>query len=98
MEIPENGFYHHYKYDPAKGFRYTYEVTGIGLHSEDKSCFVIYRPLYEIEDLVQPISFVRPLELFTDMVTFEGRQLPHFTKITDPELLLALRQIRDQMY
>jgi hypothetical protein len=99
MQIPENGFYYHYKHDEAKGFNHhTYEVTGIGIHSEDNACFVIYRPLYDINDLVQPISFVRPLELFIDEVSYLGAQLPHFTKITDPELIAKLTEIRDRMY
>ncbi|HTH92857.1 MAG TPA: DUF1653 domain-containing protein [Candidatus Paceibacterota bacterium] len=99
MEIPENGFYYHYKHDDAKDFNnYSYEVTGIGLHSENKDVFVIYRPLYEIEDLAQPISFVRPIELFTDEVKYHDTIVPHFTKITDPELIAKLEEIKKEMY
>lgn len=98
MHIPENGFYYHYKYDASKGFKYLYEVTGIGIHSEDKSCFVIYRPLYEIEDLAQPISFVRPIELFVDEMEWNGQIVSHFTKITDPETIAKLEEIKEKIY
>jgi hypothetical protein len=99
MQIPENGFYYHYKHDNSKGVgHHAYEVMGIGIHSEDKSCFVIYRPLYEIEDLAQPISFVRPIALFTDNVIVNDQTLPHFIKITDPELVAKLEEIKERMY
>jgi hypothetical protein len=51
--IPEPGFYYHYKHDPNGSVNnYAYEVLGIGHHTED-SCrpedeyLVVYRPLYE---------------------------------------------------
>ncbi len=37
-QIPEKGFYYHYKHDPKKGVEYyAYEVFGVALHTEDGS-------------------------------------------------------------
>lgn len=89
-EVPEPGFYYHYKHDDTKGFNhYAYEVTNIGMHSEDDSLFVVYRPLYET-DIAPATVFVRPVELFVDEVEWNGKTVPHFTRITDPELIIQL--------
>ncbi len=99
MQIPENGFYYHYKHDEARGFNdYSYELIGIARHSEEKTYFGLYRPLYENHWLAPAIYQARPVELFFDTVEYNGQTLPHFTKITDPELLTKLTAIRDQMY
>jgi hypothetical protein len=91
MQIPENGFYYHYKHDDAKGFNdYTYEVIGIGMHSEDDSLFVLYKPLYET-DITPANYFVRPIELFFDTIQWNGKAIDHFTKITDPVLIEKLQ-------
>ncbi len=51
--MPERGFYYHYKHDPdGEVNNYAYEVVGVGCHTED-DCrpidinMVVYRPLYE---------------------------------------------------
>ncbi len=52
-EVPENGFYYHYKHDPDGPMNnYAYEVIGVGHHTEDYATvedmhMVVYRPLYE---------------------------------------------------
>jgi hypothetical protein len=96
MNIPEPGFYYHYKHDESKGFNhYAYEVTAIGMHSEDGTTLVIYYPLYET-DIAPATCFVRPVELFFDEVEYEGKILPHFTKINDPELIEKLKETRNK--
>lgn len=105
MNIPENGFYYHYKHDPAVSFNhYAYEVTGIGHHSEregldDTSAFVMYRPLYETD--IYKIGKhwnLRPLAMFIEDVTKDGKTFPRFQKITDESVLAELAKVRDLMY
>jgi len=63
---PKTGRYRHYK---GKD----YEVLGTATHSETEQPFVVYRPLYGARGL-----WVRPLELFCDSVTVEGKTVPRF--------------------
>lgn len=60
------GIYEHYK-----GNRY--EVIGVGRHSETHEEMVIYRALYGSNDF-----WIRPLSLFVDTVSWEGKTLPRF--------------------
>lgn len=60
------GIYEHYK-----GNRY--EVLGVGRHSETHEEMVIYRALYGSNDF-----WIRPLSLFVDTVSWEGKTLPRF--------------------
>jgi hypothetical protein len=99
MQIPEPGFYYHYKHDPQKDFNnYTYGVIGIALHSEDKSYLVMYRPLYNAEWLPPAQCSVRPLEMFFEEVEYQGKTLLRFTKITDQGIIEKLTEIKNQLY
>ena len=55
------GIYRHYKGND-------YEVIGLARHSEDESQLVVYRALYGKQGL-----WVRPLEMFSETVTVEGK-------------------------
>ena len=63
------GTYRHYK---GKH----YEVLGVATHSETREPLVVYRPLYGEGGL-----WVRPLAMFTEQVTVEGRTLPRFAPL-----------------
>lgn len=63
------GIYEHYK-----GHRY--EVLGVGRHSETHEEMVIYRALYGSHDF-----WVRPLCLFVDTVSWEGKTIPRFIRV-----------------
>ncbi|HIZ51036.1 MAG TPA: DUF1653 domain-containing protein [Candidatus Pseudomonas excrementavium] len=65
------GRYRHYK---GKDYR----VIGIARHSETEEPLVVYRTLYGEFDL-----WVRPLEMFTEMVVVEGKTYPRFTFISE---------------
>ncbi|MBI5133883.1 MAG: DUF1653 domain-containing protein [Candidatus Taylorbacteria bacterium] len=102
---PEKGFYHHYKHDPEKGvFDYAYEVVGIAHHTEvedfDAARMVVYRPLYESAKVYQAGRHcdVRPLGMFMEDVTKEGRVFPRFSKVTDRAATELLRAKRREMY
>ena len=63
------GIYRHYKGN-------NYEVIGLAKHSEDESELVVYRPLYGEGKL-----WVRPLEMFIELVEVEGSMQPRFAFI-----------------
>ena len=108
--VPELGFYYHYKHDPAKEVNdYAYEVIGIGFHTEDdvrpgEAHFLMYRPLYDAavykasKELDIPCFDQRPLEMWMGDVEKDGRTFPRFQKITNPEVIVQLEEIRDEMY
>ena len=105
MNVPENGFYYHYKHDPAGPVNnYAYEVVGVGHHTED-DCrpedkhMVVYRPLYEAFVYKAGKLFdLRPLEMWMGTVEKEGEKVSRFSKITDPERIRELTEIREAMY
>lgn len=105
MNVPENGFYYHYKHDPSGVVNnYAYEVVGVGHHTED-DCrpedqhLVVYRPLYEAFVYKAGKLFdLRPLEMWMGTVEKEGETVPRFTRITDPERIRELTAIRESMY
>lgn len=105
MNTPEKGFYYHYKHDPAGEVNnYAYEVMGVGHHTEDDcreidKYMVVYRPMYEAFVYKNGKMFdVRPLSMFMEDVTKDGKTFPRFQKITDPEVISKLEKIRDMMY
>ena len=103
--VPERGFYYHYKHDPSSAVNnYAYEFMGVGVHTEDDcrpedASMAVYRPLYEASVYKAGKLFdLRPLDMWMDQVTKEGRTFPRFQKITDPAVIAELTAIRDQMY
>ena len=105
-EIPENGFYYHYKHDPDGPLNNcAYEVIGVGHNTEDDCLIkdlhmVIYRPLYEDSPVYEEgkLSFLRPLGMFMEYITKSGKTFPRFKKITDEEVVKELEAIRARMY
>jgi len=103
--IPEKGFYYHYKHDPNGSINnYAYEVMGVGYHTED-NCrpedinLVVYRPLYESSVYVAGKFFdVRPLGMFMEDVTKDGKTRARFQRITDQNTIAELSEIRKRMY
>ncbi len=69
--IPQ-GIYRHYKGN-------LYQVLHTAKHSETEESLVVYRCLYGEYGV-----WVRPLAMFTETVTIEGRDVPRF------ELMQAL--------
>ncbi len=98
------GFYYHYKHDPNGTINnYAYEIMGIGHHTEmeglAESAMVMYRPLYESSVYKAGKHWdLRPLHMFMEEVTKEGKTFPRFQKITDPDLIEKLEKTRDEMY
>lgn len=101
-KLPEKGFYYHYKHNSAKGIQdLAYEYMGVGFHTED-DCrpedkhMVAYRQLYK--PFNKEMFFIRPLAMFIDNVTKEGKTFPRFQKITDPKVIAKLKRVRSKMY
>ena len=63
------GKYRHYKGND-------YEVVGVATHSETHEPMVVYRPLYGERAL-----WVRPLAMFMEEVTVDGKTVSRFAKI-----------------
>ena len=71
MQTIPLGRYRHYK-------GRDYSVVGFARHSETGEVMVLYVPLYG-----EGGYWVRPLAMFTETVTHEGRQLPRFAKVAE---------------
>ena len=69
MPTLPTGKYRHYKGND-------YEVIGVATHSETREPMVVYRPLYGEMGL-----WVRPLAMFLEDVTVEGKAVPRFAKL-----------------
>ena len=101
---PEKGFYYHYKHDPQGAVNnYAYEVMGIGHHTEveglRESAMVMYRPLYEASVYKLGKHWdLRPINMFLEPVTKDGKTFSRFTKITDQTVIDALTKIQKEMY
>ncbi len=63
------GKYRHYKGND-------YEVIGVATHSETREQLVVYRPLYG-----EGALWVRPLAMFTESVTVDGKEVPRFARL-----------------
>lgn len=83
MDLPQKGFYVHYKHDPSGvPYNYMYEVVGIGRNTEEETYTVLYRPLYK-SDWMSPADFQsRPLDMFLEEIEKDGIELPRATLLS----------------
>jgi hypothetical protein len=97
--LPDNGFYYHYKHDPEGEINnYSYEVIGVALNTESRDYAVLYRPLYENIFLAPANYCARPLGMFMENVEKDGKIIPRFTKIDDEGVIKKLEVLRKGMY
>lgn len=107
-ELPDDGFYYHYKHDPNGAVNnYAYYIFNVGHHTED-DCRPIdkftanYLPLYEDAYVYRlgngRISDTRPLSMLMSKVTKDGVELNRFTRIFDPDIIDALTIQGRKMY
>ena len=73
----EPGIYRHFR------TRNTYEVIGVARHTETMETMVVYRALYESPEFGPDAIWVRPLAMFTENVTLDGKTIPRFTRVTE---------------
>jgi hypothetical protein len=101
---PEKGFYYHYKHSGKSPEDYAYEVLNIAHHTEvadfDEAAMVVYRPLYKEAKTFRAGGHwdVRPLGMFLEPVTKEGKTFPRFARITDQRIIVHLEKMRKDMY
>jgi hypothetical protein len=62
-------------YEHFKGKRY--EVLNVALHSETLEPMVVYKALYK-GDFPEGTLWVRPLAMFKENVTVNGKSMPRF--------------------
>ncbi len=99
MQTPERGFYYHYKHDPDVSINnYAYELISVGNHTETGEHLVIYRSLYQTEIQKDGQYWLRPLDMWAGDVTKEGKTIPRFQRVTDPEVISQLEAIKSEMY
>jgi len=105
-ELPEPGYYYHFKHDPnGRLNNYAYYIYGVGHHTEgdcrpEDAFMQVYRPLYEEAYAYRNggLFDLRPLYMFYQPATWLGREVPRFTKITDPKVIAQLEAIKLRMY
>jgi hypothetical protein len=78
MSMIEPGIYVHYKSDEKR-----YEVLGVAMNTETHEKYVVYRPLYESNEGINPDFWVRPYEMFGGTVEVDGKIVPRFRKIDE---------------
>jgi hypothetical protein len=105
-QVPEPGFYYHYKHDPAGAINnYAYYIDGVGHHTED-DCrpmdqhMMVYRPLYDSAFVYKngKMFDLRPLHMFYEPADWQGKSVQRFVKITNPAVIEELKKIKAQMY
>ena len=70
----EPGLYKHYKGN-------TYNVLGVGRHTEADDYFVVYSPVESKPGA--PAIWLRPYQMFLETVEVEGETIPRFRKIEE---------------
>ena len=103
---PTPWYYYHYKHDPSGPVNdYAYYIYGVGHHTEDDcrtedAYLLVYRPLYDEAYVYKHGGMfdIRPLYMFYEPADRRGQKVPRFTKITDPEILVRLQEVRSRMY
>ena len=58
-----------------------YEVIGIAHHSESLEELVVYRALYDSEEFGKNALWARPVEMFTETVERNGKDVKRFEYI-----------------
>lgn len=104
-EVPENGFYYHYKHSATGPVNnYAYEVIGVGHHTEDDcrpedANMVVYRPLYDALVYRMGKFFdLRPLEMWMGDAEYQGKKVQRFMRIRNPDIIKELEAKRREMY
>ena len=75
MEHIPKGLYEHFK-----GNRY--EILDVAIHTETQEPMVIYKALYK-GDFPQGTLWVRPLSMFKQEVTVNGKLVPRFRHLPE---------------
>lgn len=55
-----------------------YELIGIAKHTETLEDLVIYKALYHSDEFGDNAIWARPLAMFIETVTIDGKEIPRF--------------------
>jgi len=64
------------RYEHYKGKQY--EVIGVARHSETLEELVVYKALYDSDEFEKNTLWVRPKDMFLEMIEFNGKKVPRF--------------------
>ncbi len=106
ITLPAPGYYYHFKHDPHGPVNnYAYYIYGVGHHTEDdcraEDAFMqVYRPLYEDSYAYRNggLFDLRPVSMFFKPAERDGKPVPRFTRIVDPDILRQLTAIKERLY
>ena len=98
-ELPEPGYYYHFKHDPDGPLNnYAYYIYGVGRHTEDdcrtEDAFMqVYRPLYEEAYAYRNggLFDLRPLHMFFEPAEWKGKEVPRFHENRRPRRDCTIR-------
>jgi hypothetical protein len=85
MDQIQKGLYEHYK-----GKRY--EVLDVAIHTETNEPMVIYKALYK-GDFPEGQLWARPLKMFKENVTVNGKSMPRFRFLTDSKKPTCIKKL-----
>jgi len=60
-----------------------YKVLGVARHSETLEELMVYEAQYESEEFGKNSLWVRPIEMFTEVVEINGEKLPRFQHVSE---------------
>ena len=67
-----------------------YQVLGTALQTETNELMVVYKPVKNnVNHKHEYEMFVRPLEMFTEIVEINGEKMPRFEKIKSPRSFIV---------
>lgn len=75
-QLPTGCTVQHYKGKKMK-------VLAIARHTEDNTLCVVYQKLYDCEKFGNHAIVIRPLKMFLEKVTVNGKQVPRFEIIEE---------------
>ncbi|MFA6065911.1 MAG: DUF1653 domain-containing protein [Candidatus Babeliaceae bacterium] len=75
IPLPEVGaIYKHYK-------NKLYKVIAVAHHSETLEHYVVYQALYDSEEFGDQAIWIRPLDMFMETITIDGKEILRFSKV-----------------
>ncbi|MDP1836601.1 MAG: DUF1653 domain-containing protein [Chlamydiales bacterium] len=75
-QVPVGCIVEHYKGKRMK-------VLAVARHTEDDSLYVVYQKLYNCEKFGDRAVVIRPLVMFLENVTINGKEVPRFSVVQE---------------
>lgn len=63
-----------------------YQVIGIAHHSETLEPLVVYQAKYDSPEFGPNALWVRPVAMFTELVTVDGKEVPRFVWVGENKI------------